>query len=67
MLKSKDIPWVENEEVAALVKLNPASLNQEDLLKVVNALDVRLMRMWDKVGFEREKGLVDYGLLNPKI
>lgn len=63
MLKSSEIPWVENEEAAQLVKADPNTLSHEDLVKLAKALDVRLMRLWDKIGFEREHELVDYDKL----
>jgi hypothetical protein len=64
MLKSSTLPWIENEEAARLVNADPKLLNQEDLLKLVSALDARLMRLWDKIGFECEHGLIDYSKLN---
>ena len=60
MLKSSELPWIENEEAGRLVKADPKSLSHEDLVKLVNALDVRLFRLWDKVSFERQHGLVNY-------
>lgn len=63
-LKSVDAYWdPANPEVADLLKQAPESLLKDDLVVLVRELDRRFMQLWDKVGFERDKGLVDYGRL----
>ena len=67
MLKSAELPWIEDTEAARLVKDDPKSLSHEDLVKLVNALDKRLVRLWDKVTFEREHNLVSYAKFQKNI
>ena len=38
-------------------------LSQEQMLDLIKELDRRFIQLWDKVVFEREKGLLDYGKL----
>lgn len=62
ILRSKDIHWREEDEVIKKIMGNGVleEVPSEDLFHLVKELDRRTVQLWDKVSYEREKGLVDY-------
>lgn len=67
-LKAAEAYWdPAKPEVIALLGQNPEGLSKEDLLVLVRELDRRFMQLWDKVAFERQHGLVDYGQLPGRV
>jgi hypothetical protein len=46
------------------LQLPPEEWSEETKLFMIRELDRRLVQLWDKVAFERERGLVDYTKLD---
>ena len=62
LLRASNAHWDEGK-VKELLKKAPEELEQDEAVLLIRELDRRFMQLWDKVTFEREHGLIDYGKL----
>ena len=60
-LKCKEIYWDNDKPlIIDALKIAPENMNKETLVQVIREMDRRLMQLWDKVSYEKEKGYINY-------
>lgn len=63
-LKAAEVPWPNaGDAFRAMLQIDPALLPHHRVVELVREMDRRFMQLWDKIGFERVNGLVDYSKL----
>lgn len=66
-LRCRDIHWNDDKpKIKVAIQLAPEHMTHDVLVAVAREMDRRLMQLHDKVVFERDHNLVNYGLLHPK-
>jgi hypothetical protein len=66
-LRCRTVHWNDDKpKVKIALNLAPEHMTHDVLVEVARELDRRFMQLHDKVVFERDHNLVNYGLLNPK-